>query len=135
MATFILAASKGVAADKIIADPKAMLDAGHLTAYTERGNGTTRHLNLLPIGSKGRDTAEWISEQVEDGRSLRAVAAELHVSLPTVRRALMALELTEDIEAGEYDQVWAEAQDLPYTEPADTADAADLDDALVTVYL
>jgi hypothetical protein len=135
MTVFILSAAKGVAANQIIADPKAMLDAGHLTAYTERGNGTTRHLELAPIGSTRRDTAEWISEQVEDGRSLRAVANELHVSLPTVRRHLMALELTEDIEAGEYDQVWAEAQELPYTEPADTADADTEAEVLVTVYL
>lgn len=133
MTTFILSAARGTTAANIVASPLAMLDAGHLAAYSERANGTTRHLELCPVGSTRRDTAEWISEQVDEGRSLRAVAAELHVSLPTVRRALMSLELTEEIEAGDWDQVWAEANGFGYTEPADTADA-DSDDALVTVY-
>jgi hypothetical protein len=139
MTTFILSAARGTAADQIVASPLAMLDAGHLNAYSERANGTTRHLELCPVGSTRRDTAEWISEQVDEGRSLRAVAAELHVSVPTVRRALMALELTEEIEAGDWDQVWAEANGFTHAEPADTADASTPTwaegDTLVTVYL
>lgn len=144
MTTFILAATS----TEITADPKAMLDAGQLTAYSVRANGTTRHLELAPLGSTRRDTAEWISERLEDGATVAQVASELHVSKPTVRRFIMALELTEEIEAGEWDQVWADAQDLPYAEPADTASVDDMlvalaeevqggDDPLVTmsVYL
>jgi len=122
MTEFILAATT----TEIIADPKAMLDAGNLTAYSVRANGTTRHLELAPLGSTRRDTAEWISERLDDGASVAQVAHELHISKPTVRRFLMALELTEEIEAGDWDQVWADAQELPYTEPADTASVDDM---------
>ena len=122
MTEFILAATT----TEITADPKAMLDAGQLTAYSVRSNGTTRHLELAPLGSTRRDTAEWINERLGDGASVAQVAHELHVSKPTVRRFIMALELTEEIEAGEWDQVWAEANGLPYSEPVDTADLEEM---------
>lgn len=110
MTTFILAPAARTAADQVVADPKAMLDAGLLVAYSERGNGTTRRLDLCPVGSTRRDTAEWVSERLEDGATVRQVARELHVSVATVRRFIMALELTEEIEAGEWDDVWAATQ-------------------------
>lgn len=123
MTTFILAATANAT---VIADPKAMLDAGELTAYSVRSNGTTRHLDLAPLGSTRRDTAEWINERLEDGATVAQVAHELHVSKATVRRFIMSLELTEEIEAGEWDQVWADANELPYTEPVDTASVDEL---------
>lgn len=122
MTTYILAATRNAT----LASAADMLAAGHLTAYTERANGTTRHLDLAPLGSTRRDTAEWISERLEDGATVAAVARELHVSVPTVRRIIMSLELTEEIEAGEWDQVWAETNELPYAEPADTASTDEL---------
>jgi hypothetical protein len=110
MTTFILSPAARTAADQVVADPKAMLDAGLLVAYSERANGTTRHLELAPVGSTRRDTAEWISERLDEGATVKQVARELHASVPTVRRLLMSLELTEEIEAGEWDDVWADAQ-------------------------
>jgi hypothetical protein len=110
MTTFILAPAARTAADQVVVDPKAMLDAGLLVAYSERANGTTRRLELCPVGSTRRDTAEWISERLDEGATLKTVARELHVSLPTVRRFIMALELTEEIEAGDWNEVWAAAQ-------------------------
>jgi len=107
MATFLLTIARGVTAEQVSADPQAMLEAGHLAAYTVRANGTTRHLELAPLGSTRRDTAEWISEQLADGRSVAQVARDLHVSNATVRRYLLSLELTEEIEAGEWDEFWA----------------------------
>lgn len=122
MTTFILAPSAATAATAVVADPKAMLDAGHLVAYSERGNGTTRRLELCPVGSTRRDTAEWISERLDDGATVRTVARELHVSVPTVRRFIMALELTEEIEAGEWDDVWAATQGFAVPVDLDTED-------------
>lgn len=122
MTTYILAATRNAT----LASAADMLNAGTLTAYTERANGTTRHIDLAPVGSTRRDTAEWISERLDEGHTVGAVARELHVSIPTVRRIIMSLELTEEIEAGEWDQVWAEANDLGYAEPADTAGAEEL---------
>lgn len=122
MTTYVLAATPGAT----LASAQDMLAAGTLTAYTQRANGTQRHLELAPLGSTRRDTAEWVSERLEDGATVAQVAAELHVSKPTVRRMIMSLELTEEIEAGEWDAVWAEANELPYSEPADTASVEEL---------
>lgn len=122
MPTFVLAAKRTVPADQIIADPKAMLDANQLTAYTERANGTQRHLELCPLGSTRRDTAEWISERLDAGATVNQVARELHLSTPTVRRFLLALELTEAVEAGEYDDLWAEAQGFDVAIDPETED-------------
>lgn len=126
MPTFILAAARTVTADQVVADPKVMLDANQLTAYTERANGTQRHLELCPLGSTRRDTAEWISERLEDGATVNQVARELHVSTPTVRRFLLALELTESIEAGEYDELWAEANGFDVAIDPETEDRPEM---------
>lgn len=104
MATFLLVPARNAA--EIVEDPKSMLEAGTLAAYTVRSNGTTRHLDLAPLGSTRRDTAEWINEQMEDGASVAQVARDLHVSNATVRRYLLSLQLTEEIEAGEWDEIW-----------------------------
>jgi hypothetical protein len=89
-------------------DLRSMLDAGQLEAYRVRGNGTVRLVRLLPVGSTGREVAEGIYDEVEDGRTIQAISRELHSSVPTVRRMLEALELTEEIEAGDWDDTWAE---------------------------
>lgn len=112
MTTFILAPASRVTADQVLPTPAAMLDAGLLVAYSERANGTTRRLELCPVGSTRRDTAEWVSERLDDGATVRQVAQELHVSTSVVRRYLLALELTEEIEAGDWDDVWAATQGL-----------------------
>lgn len=126
MTTFILAPAARAAADQVVADPKAMLDAGLLVAYSERANGTTRRLELCPVGSTRRDTAEWISERLDDGATLKTVARELHVSVPTVRRFIMALELTEEIEAGEWDDVWADTQGFDVPVDPETEDRVEV---------
>lgn len=93
--------------------PSLMLRNGDLAAYSLRGNGTLRHLELVPVGSDRREVAEWIYDQVEDGMAIKAVARELHASLATVRRYLMALELTEQVEAGEWDDLRFSADGEP----------------------
>lgn len=96
-----------------LVDVAAMLAANELRAYRVRSNGTMRHLDLLPLGSTKRETAEWISDAVDfDGRSVDSVAREMHVSAPTVRRYLESLELTEEIEAGEWDGIWTAAGEV-----------------------
>jgi AcrR family transcriptional regulator len=86
--------------------PSAMLEQGVLNAYRVRSNGSMRHLELYPLASTAREAAEWINDRVEmDGASVQAVARELHVSTPTVRRYLEGLALTEEIESGEWDDL------------------------------
>jgi hypothetical protein len=86
-------------------DLAAMLAANELRAYRVRGNGTMRHMALYPLGSTGRDMAEWVSEQLNDGQTVARVARDLHVSTAAVRRINLGLDLTEEIEAGEWDGV------------------------------
>lgn len=108
MTIFVLAPSPTSASkmvNALFAVPSAMLPVGDLRAWTLRENGTLRHLELAPVGSDRRDTAEWISEQLGEGLTVKAMARELHVSVATVRRYLLALELTEQIEAGEWDDL------------------------------
>lgn len=112
--TEYMLAPKGQPTREQLADLRTMLDSNQLDAYRVRGNGTLRPVKLAPVGSTNRDTAEWIFDQVEDGLTVTAVARDLFVSEPTVRRFLESLELTEQIEAGEWDEVWAETNDLDY---------------------
>lgn len=126
---------------KPIANVAAMLEAGELHAYRVRSNGTMRHVSLYRLGSTERETAEWISDRVEfDGASVHAVARELHSSTATVRRYLEGLELTEEIEAGEWNGIWtaysdtSEALTEASDQPVDTAeDIFDLLDNAPTV--
>lgn len=100
-------------------DLAAMLAANELRAYRVRSNGTLRRVDLYPLGSTGRATAEWVSDRVDmDGASVQAVARELHVSVPTVRRYLESLELTEEIEDGEWDGIWTAYAATETDEPA-----------------
>lgn len=96
--------------DPVVASPLAMLEANNLVAYRVRGNGTTRMIGLLPLGSTERDVAEWIYDEIEEGRSFSSVAREVHSSEATVRRTLLALEITLEVEAGDWDDVWRAAQ-------------------------
>lgn len=79
---------------------------GTVQLYRERGTGTLRHLDYLT--GEAREVAEWYAERREAGDSIRTIATEVVTSTSTVRRALKALELTEAIEAGDHDDLWAE---------------------------
>lgn len=74
------------------------LASGKVQLYTVRGNGTTRHIPFYAEGSKDREVAEYVMEQREDGVSMKAIATELHLSVPSVRRMLNSLLLSEDVE-------------------------------------
>lgn len=128
MTTFVLTPARTFAADATaLRTPQAMLEAGHLRAYTLRANGTMRHLDLAPIGSTRRDTAEYVSERLEDGATVQAVSRELHISVATVRRYLLSLEITESIEAGEWDDLRFDAAGEPvWAEGSEEVDAAEL---------
>lgn len=98
-----------------------MLDANELVAYRVRGNGTTRLIKLLPVSCTEREVAEWIYDLVEDGTTVQAISRQIHSSTATVRRYLEALEITEEVEAGEWDSEWAALNDFaaPAEEPGE----------------
>lgn len=112
--------------------PRVMLEQGVLRAYRVRSNGTMRHLELYPLGGTLREAAEWVSDRIDmDGASVQAVARELHVSTPTIRRYLEGLELTEEIEAGDWDGLSFDSAGNPVFDTAWTeseAEAAELAD-------
>lgn len=114
MTTFVLApAITWDASTSPYASPRTMLAQGHLRAYTQRDNGTLRHLELAPLDSTRRATAEWINEALEAGTTVKAVARDLHVSVATVRRFLLSLELTEQVEADEWEDLGFDGQGEP----------------------
>lgn len=71
---------------------------GKVKFHRERANGTTRRVQYLAPTSIERETAEWVMEQRSEGRTMKAIAAEMHVSVPTVRRMINALLLTWEVE-------------------------------------
>ena len=71
-----------------------------------------RHLNYLELGTVRREHAEWVRFQREQGKTMKAISAEAGVSVPTLRRLLTELALTEAVEAGEMDEVIAAAQQV-----------------------
>lgn len=100
-------------------------EQGKVKVYRERGNGTLRHIPFLAEGTAEREIAEWVREQREE-RTMRDIAAEIHESVPSVRRRLNALEITEEVEAYEDEditEILAAASTLAAA--ADAAVAAD----------
>lgn len=71
---------------------------GKISFHTERQDGTLRKVHFLAGGTKERETAEWVAEQREAGATMRKIANELHLSVPSVRRMINDLALTEEFE-------------------------------------
>lgn len=71
---------------------------GHVKFHTLRNNGTTRRIQFLAEGTAEREVAEWVMAQRGEGVTMKAIAAEMHVSVPTVRRMINALLLTWEVE-------------------------------------
>lgn len=74
------------------------LTSGTAKIYKEREDGTTRRIHFLADGTKDREHAEWVVAQREEGTSMKAIAADLHVSVSAVRRMINDLALTEELE-------------------------------------
>lgn len=84
----------------------AACEAGTVKLYRLRGNGTTRLIQYLT--GVAREEAEYYAYWIEEGRSVAELAAESETSRATIRRKLAALALTEEIEAGDHDELWEE---------------------------
>jgi DNA-binding NarL/FixJ family response regulator len=75
---------------------------GKVKFHIERGSkgGTGfRRLQFLAPGTAERAAAEAVVAKREQGVTMKAIAAELHVSVPTVRRMITALLVTTSTEA------------------------------------
>lgn len=104
MTTFTATSTKSVTVDTFA---EAVAEES-VKFHTVRANGTTRRIRVL----KGEDleVAEWIIEQREDGRTMKDIAKEMSVSVPTVRRMINRYLLTEEVLEAEQDEVaeWVE---------------------------
>lgn len=113
MTTFVLSPASTWDPASPYRTPRVMLEQGLLQAHRQRANGTLRHVPLAPVGSTLRDTAEWVQQEVDEGASVQAVARQLHTSLATVRRYLLSLDITEQVEGDEWDDLVFDAAGEP----------------------
>lgn len=90
----VIAATTATTATTLVAD----LTSGAAKIFKVRDNGTTRRVHFLADGTEGREHAEWVAAQREEGRSMKAIATEINVSVSAVRRMLNDLALTEELE-------------------------------------
>lgn len=112
-----------VAADTTVENFVAQAEQGKVRFYTQRGNGTLRHI-AFPTG-EAREVGEWVLAQREEGVSMRAIAKEMHSAVPTVRRIINATLLAQEVEeydAEEIADILAEAaEEATNTEAANDA--------------
>jgi hypothetical protein len=108
-----VAAPDGTLADttpsNYVSPLSALCAAGAVRLYRVRATGTTRRVPYLAVDTDQRAVAEWLSDRIDmDGAPLADVAAEVGLSRPNARRLLAALELTEEIDAGDWDDLYEE---------------------------
>lgn len=101
MTTIAIAAPSTTTAATILAD----LTAGVAKVYRVRENGTFRKVHFLAEDTEGREHAEWVAMQREDGRSMKDISTELNMSIASVRRMLNDLALTNELEEMEAEEL------------------------------
>jgi len=99
----------------------ADLASGAVQLHKERANGTTRRIHFLAPGTEARELAEFIDVQRDNGLTMGAIAASLHMSPAAARRAYNDLLLTreyEELDTEEIEAMLLGAEDLDEgTEP------------------
>lgn len=58
-----------------------------------------------------REVAEWLDHEMSRGKPLTVAATDAGLSRTTARRLVFALTLTEDVEAGDWDDEWSPGVD------------------------
>ena len=82
---------------------------GSVALYLLRSSGRTRRVPYLPKGDE-RQAVAALRKEAKD-KTLPVVAGEQGVSLSTLRRRLLALEVSEDVDAGRLDSLWTPGTD------------------------
>lgn len=93
---------------------KDELAKGNVQFYRVRGNGTTRHIPVFAEGTKEFEQAEYVAEQREEGVTMKALATELHMSVPSVRRLINSYLLSDEVaeyEPEDIEELLASARD------------------------
>lgn len=120
MNTLVITTAPTTTASTFLADAAA----GKVQFHTERSNGTFRRVHFLADGTKEREIAEWVAEQREQGVTMRKIAAELHASVPAVRRMINDLLMTEEFEQMDAEELEALVQGAAEAET--TGEAIDM---------
>ncbi len=81
----------------------AAVAEGAVALYLLRSSGRQRHVPYLPKADRPAVAA---LRAAGKDKTLPAVAAEHGLSLSTVRRRLLALEVSEAVDAGKFDSLW-----------------------------
>jgi hypothetical protein len=71
-----------------------------------RSSGRTRHVPYLAPKTDERAAAVALRDEWKAGTALPQVAAAHGLSIATLRRRLIALDLSEGVEAGSLDSLW-----------------------------
>lgn len=79
--------------------------AGTVKFHTEREDGTMRHVQFFAPETADREVAEWVLLQRDNGVPMKAIAREMHSSIPTVRRVINAMLLTLEVEEYDTDEI------------------------------
>ena len=87
---------------------------GAVKFYRVRASGSLRAVPYLPEGTEAREVAEWIANEVDEGKSVAQVAFETGLSNATVRRAIACIELADDLYDGELSEMYEEGVDAIY---------------------
>lgn len=72
---------------------------GKVRFAKERASGTTRAWTILAPGTKERAQAETVLERRAAKQPVEAIAKDMKVSVPTVRRMITALAFTREVES------------------------------------
>jgi len=107
-----------ITADSTATDLVSSLSTGHAQVHSIREDGTLRRRHFLT--GKEREMAEWVSVQrtgqtadetegieAVSPRSMKSIATELHLSVSAIRRILIDLAITEELEDLEADELEA----------------------------
>lgn len=97
MSTIVVTTAQDVTVDTFV---QAAAE-GKVKFYRQRSNGTYRHVQFLADGTEAREVAEWVANERQEGKTMKEIAKDMHLSVPSVRRILNSLLLTEEVE--EYD--------------------------------
>jgi hypothetical protein len=105
---------------------QAAATKGTVHFYRVRANGSTRAVPYLKPDTSAREVAEWIANEVDEGKSVALVATEAGLSRATVRRALAAVELAEEVEEDNEDlsALYEEGVDAIYLSATEDDDEA-----------
>lgn len=118
MSTILTVITEGTTVDNFAAS----LAEGKVKFYRVRENESTRHIPYFAEGTADREVGEWVLEQRDEGVTMKAIASEMHSSVPTVRRLINAVLLAQEVE--EYDEEdIAELLEDAAVEPAVTTEA------------